>query len=156
MHADSFVVYVEAAIRGYAEDNIAAGRWPTVGAVERSRAEFEASLPQGLNTPDNYLFEILDDENGPTVGYAWYALQRKHGSCGAYIYDLEVKPEHRRKGHAYRALKAMEPLAVKAGATSIGLNVFASNVGAQALYRRLGYAPTNFNMYKALPDVSRP
>ncbi len=156
MQENAFDAYVEAAIRGYAKDNVEAGRWPAVGAVERSRTEFESLLPQGVKTPDNFLFEILGEENGPTVGYAWYALERKHGSCGAYIYDLEVKPEHRRKGHAYRALKAMEPLAVRAGATSIGLNVFASNVGAQALYRKLGYAPTNFNMYKPLPDGRSP
>jgi ribosomal protein S18 acetylase RimI-like enzyme len=153
MQAGTFAAYVGAAITGYAEENIAAGRWPPVGAVERSRAEFESLLPQGLGTPDNFLFEIVEEENGPIVGYVWYALERKHGSCGAYIYDLEVKPEKRRQGHAYRALKALEPLAVKAGATSIGLNVFASNVGAQALYRRLGYEPTNFNMYKPLPEA---
>lgn len=153
MTAESFTAYVEAAITSYAEDNVAAGRWPPVGAVERSRAEFETLLPHGLDTPDNFLFEILEHENGPLAGYVWYALERKHGSCGAYVYDLEIKPEHRRAGHAYRALKALEPLAAKAGATSIGLNVFAGNVGAQALYTKLGYAPTNFNMYKPLPGA---
>ena len=37
-----------------------------------------------------------------------------------------------------------------AGAATIGLNVFANNNGAQALYRKLGYVPTNFNMRKRL------
>ena len=153
MQADTFPAYVEAAITGYAEDNVLAGRWSPVGAMERSRADFESLLPHGLSTPDNFLFEILEDAGAQIVGYVWLALERKHGSCGAYIYDLEVKPEHRRQGHAYRALKALEPLAVKAGATSIGLNVFASNIGAQALYKNLGYAPTNLNMYKPLPET---
>ena len=153
MQSDTYPVYVEAAIKGYAEENVAAGRWPEVGAIERSREDFESLLPRGLETPENFLFEILEDENGPITGYVWYALERKHGSCGAYIYDLEVKPEHRRKGHAYRALKALELLAVTSGATSVGLNVFVNNIGARALYQKLGYAPTNFNMRKPLPKT---
>ena len=39
---------------------------------------------------------------------------------------------------------------VSAGASGIGLNVFAGNTGAQALYRKLGYVTTNFNMSKLL------
>src|SRR5258706_6564681 len=150
MQADTYPAYLESAIKGYAEENVAAGRWPQVGAIERSLENFESLLPDGLDTPDNFLFEILDDEGGLIVGYVWYKVERKHGSCSAYVYDLEVKPEHRRRGHAQRALKALELLATEFGATSIGLNVFANNNGAQALYQKLGYVPTNFNMGKSL------
>ena len=66
------------------------------------------------------------------------------------VYNIEIGAAHRRKGHAFRALQALEAMAVAAGATSIGLNVFAFNTGAQALYRKLGYATTNFNMRKRL------
>ena len=149
MQVETYSAYVESAIKGYAEENVAAGRWPRAGAIERSRENFESLLPRGLDTPDNFLFEILE-ERGLIAGYVWYALERKHGACGAYIYDLEVKPEHRRKGHAYRALKALELVAAEAGATSIGLNVFANNIVAQSLYQKLDYAPTNFNMRKPL------
>ena len=150
MRSDTYPAYVEAAIRSYADENVAAGRWPPVGAVERSREDFESLLPRGLDTPDNFLFEVVDGEEGPIVGYVWYALERKHGACGAYIYDLEIKPDHRRAGHAWRALQALELLAAESGASSIGLNVFANNAGAQALYRKLGYVPTNFSMRKPL------
>jgi ribosomal protein S18 acetylase RimI-like enzyme len=150
MQAGTYPVYLESAIKGYAEENVAAGRWPQVGAIERSREDFESLLPLGLDTPDNFLFEILDEDNGPIVGHVWYKLEQKHGSCSAYVYDLEVKPEHRRKGHAWRALKALELLATESGATSIGLNVFANNIGAQRLYQKLGYVPTNVNMSKSL------
>jgi ribosomal protein S18 acetylase RimI-like enzyme len=150
MQATTYPTYLEAAISGYARDNVAAGRWNPVGAVERSRDDFAALLPRGLDTPDNFLFEILENDGGAMVGFLWYAIERRHGSCAAYIYDLGVRPEHRRKGHARRALRALELMAADSGATSIGLNVFANNVGAQALYRELGYAPTNTNMHKSL------
>ena len=150
MQAATYPTYVEAAISGYAEDNVGAGRWARVGALERSRDDFASLLPRGLDTPDNFLFEILENDGGAIVGFLWYAIERKHGSCAAYIYDLEVRTEHRRKGHARRALHALELVAAESGATSIGLNVFANNVGAQALYQDLGYAPTNVNMHKSL------
>jgi ribosomal protein S18 acetylase RimI-like enzyme len=153
MQATTYPVYLEAAIKGYAEENVASGRWSQSGALERSREDFESLLPQGLDTPDNFLHEILDEDNGPISGYVWFALERKHGACTAYIYDLEVKPEVRRRGIAYRALQVVERLAAAAGATSIGLNVFANNIGAQALYQKLGYAPTNINMRKSLEEA---
>lgn len=156
MRVETYPAYAEAAVAGYAADNVAAGRWPLGGAVERSRQEFASLLPRGLETPDNLLFEILEDEGGPTVGFVWVALARRHGACTAYVYDLEVLPSHRRLGHAWRALQAVERLAIEAGATTIGLNVFASNVGAQALYRKLGYVPTNVNMVKPLDGRTLP
>jgi len=150
MRPDTYPAYVESSIEGYAQDNISSGRWPEAGALERSRREFDALLPAGLDTPDNFLFEILDEQEGQVVGFVWYAIERKKGPCSAYIYDLEIKIEHRRKGHALRALQALESIAAAAGANSMGLNVFANNLGAQELYNQLGYAPTNFNMRKPL------
>lgn len=150
MRAERYPAYLEAAIAGYAQENVAAGRWPDVGALERSRADFEALLPQGLATPGNHLYEIRATSDGDALGFVWLAIEHKHGAVSAYIYDLEVMPEFRRQGHAMRALRAVESIAAAAGATSIGLNVFANNREAQALYEKLGYAPTNINMYKSL------
>lgn len=150
MRGDRFASYARAAVAGYAEDNIAAGRWDQVAALERARADFEYLLPNGLDTPGNFLFEILEGDDGFVVGFAWLAIDQKHGPASAYLYDLGIHAAHRRKGHGMRALRALEDFAIGAGATSIGLNVFANNAGAQALYRKLGYTPTNFNMRKRL------
>jgi ribosomal protein S18 acetylase RimI-like enzyme len=139
-----------AAIVGYAQDNVSAGRWPEVGALERSREDFGSLLPQGLATSDHFLYEILAGAAGPAVGCLWVHIEYKHGAVSAYVYDLEIEPAFRRQGHAVRALQALEAIAAAAGADGIGLNVFADNVGAQALYRKLGYVPTNFNMHKRL------
>ena len=150
MRPATYPTYLEAAVTGYAEENVAAGRWPELGALARSREDFLSLLPGGLATPDNFLFEIAENETCPTIGFVWCALETKHGSCTAYIYDLEIAASHRRRGHARRALQLLESTAIAAGASSIGLNVFANNAGAQSLYRQLGYAPTNLNMRKML------
>lgn len=152
MRAETYGPYLEAEIAGYAHDNVASGRWPEDGALERSRAEFENLLPHGLATPDNYLFELHAPDGGPLVGFVWLAIERKLATTSAFVYDLEVKPEYRRQGHALRALVALEQFAKAQGASSIGLHVFAHNQPAQALYRRLGYQITGFNMLKLLED----
>lgn len=150
MRAEVFAAYLDSSVAGYAQDNIDAGRWPTEGALERSRADFDDSLPQGLATPDNYLFEIQDGEDGTTVGYLWFAVVVKHGLRSAYVYDLEVKSEHRRQGHARRAFQALEARVAALGLGSIGLHVFGHNPGAQLLYSQLGYTVTGINMIKQI------
>ncbi len=150
MSAEAYRDYLQAAVAGYAKDNVDAGRWPEAGAVARSQADFEVSLPQGLDTPNNYLFEIKAVESGPTVGFIWFAIEETHGLRHAFVYDLEVKPAYRRQGYAMSALEAIEPLARELGVSSIGLHVFAHNSGARALYAKLGFAVTSINMRKNL------
>ena len=150
MRPQAFSAYLEAAIAGYAEDNVASGRGPREGALERSRADFADSLPLGLATPDNFLFEIKAEDNGPTIGALWFAVEARHGMRGAFVYDLEIHAEWRRQGHAMRAFEALESLVAELGLSSIGLHVFGHNPGAQALYAKLGYGVTGVNMAKNL------
>lgn len=150
MRAELYAAYLKSAIAGYALDKVAAGSWPEAGAVERSRAEFLEQLPDGLATPDNFLYEILAEDGGPTVGYLWLAVQARNGLRGAYVYDVVVLQAYRRQGHARRAFRALEARVAEIGLGSIGLHVFGHNPGAQALYRQLGYAVTGINMLKRL------
>ena len=150
MRPEAYSAYLEAAIAAYADDNVASGRGPREGALERSRADFADSLPQGLATPDNYLFEIKTEDSGPTIGALWFAVEERHGMRGAFVYDLEIHAEWRRHGHATRAFEALESLVAELGLSSIGLHVFGHNPGAQALYTKLGYGVTGVNMAKNL------
>jgi ribosomal protein S18 acetylase RimI-like enzyme len=156
MREDVFAGYVESSVIGYAQENIAAGRWPVEGAIERSAAEFRDLLPLGLATPKNHLFEIKAGDNGTTVGFIWFAEEDRHGARGAYVYDIVVKEDFRRQGHAQRAFLALEPLVAELGLSSIGLHVFGHNAGAQALYAKLGYAVTGINMLKKLNAPTQP
>jgi ribosomal protein S18 acetylase RimI-like enzyme len=144
--------YREASARGYADDNVAAGRWPEEGALQRSYDSFDELLPQGTDTPDNYLFDIRDEAANAIVGVLWFAVVEKKGIKSAFVYDIEIWPEFRRQGHARRAFVALEALVAELGLTDIGLHVFGHNVGAQTLYRSLGYGITGINMLKRLGD----
>ena len=92
MRPERYAAYLEAAIAGYAQDNVSAGCWPEVGALERSREDFDSLLPQGLATPEHFLSEILADEGGPAVGCVWVHIEHKHGAVSAYVYDLVQHP----------------------------------------------------------------
>lgn len=150
MSAESYPQYLEMAIAGYAMDNVVAGRWRAGDAHALSQADFAESLPQGISTPDNHLFDIRDRDTGETVGYLWFAVVSQDGARAAYVYDIEIKPDYRRLGHARRAFAELERLVRGMALASIGLHVFAHNPGAQALYRSLGYGVTGHNMRKPL------
>ena len=150
MQAAAFAPYMQKSVAGYAEDNVTAGRWPREGALERSRAEFESLLPQGLETPDNHVFEIMATATGPVVGVIWFAVEAKHGLRSAYVYDVEIHQPFRRQGHALRAFQALESIVTALGLSAIGLHVFGHNPGAQALYAKLGYGVTGINIVKNL------
>jgi ribosomal protein S18 acetylase RimI-like enzyme len=151
MGDEGFAAFVETSLAGYAEDNVAAGRWTADEALDLSRAEFARLLPQGLATPSNHLYEIRDETGGRTVGFLWFATGAHGNLKSAYVYQLEVHPEFRRRGHARAAFEAMEAIVAAMGLSSIGLHVFGHAPGAQALYSSLGYQVTGINMQKRLP-----
>ncbi len=152
MNSNTFASYREAAVAGYAADNITSGRWPQEGARQRSYEDFDDSLPQGLATPQNYLYDIVSKSTGATVGVIWFAVVVKNGLKSAFVYDVEVKPAFRRHGYARAAFTTLEPLVKALGLSSIGLHVFGNNPGAQALYHSLGYGITGVNMLKRLGE----
>ena len=144
-----FAAFIETAVADYAADKVSSGQWAEAQSLELSRKNFEELLPQGLDTPENYLFDVLDDQ-GASVGTLWIGVKEYAGERAAYIYDIWISPPFRRRGHAKRALLAAEEEARKLGFSGIGLHVFGHNSGARALYEALGYCATNINMFKTL------
>ena len=124
-------------------------RWATEEAVERAKKEYEQLLPKGLQTENNFFFAVLND-SGKTVGSLWFVEAPRVGYRVAHVFDIFVKLEHRRQGHAIRALEALEVEAAARGLAGIALQVFGHNLSARSLYSKLGYSPTNINLYKPL------
>lgn len=149
MTEPEYLAYVEQAIPAYAADKVASGQWPPSEALERSRRSLDELLPRGRDTPDNHLFTLVD-ETGVAVGMLWIAALERAGLRIAYVYDVSVRPEQRRKGHAASAFAALEVKARELGLCGIALHVFGHNADAFALYTKLGYQATNINMFKPL------
>lgn len=71
------------------------------------------------------------------VGYGLVLFRR--GSRSARIYGLAVAPDVRGAGVGRRLVRACEAAAVARDCERVTLEVATRNVGAVALYRRLGY-----------------
>lgn len=152
MSQAAYLAFVEDSVPAYAADNVASGQWPQAHAVERSRKELDSLLPQGRATPDHHLFSIADDTHA-VVGMLWFAAMDRAGRRIAYVYNVSIDAGHRRQGHATRAFEALEHEVRRLGLSGIALHVFGHNLCAQALYAKLGYQPTNINLFKPVPAL---
>ncbi|MFN8473006.1 MAG: GNAT family N-acetyltransferase [Anaerolineae bacterium] len=153
MTQEQFDRYLDAAIAGYAEEKVQAGNWSAEDALARSRQEFLKLLPQGLATPNQHLFAIVDD-TGEQVGFLWFAVMQEATGPVAFVYDFGVDESQRRKGYGEQAFSAMEDEVRALGLHTIQLHVFGHNRPAIALYEKLGYAATNIMMSKTLEPAA--
>lgn len=134
----------------YAAANVSAGRWSAEEAEEKSAAQTEELLPQGVDTP-RVLVMIAENSDGERIGHVWVGLDRQGtASGGAWIYDIEVAENHRGKGYGRAILHAAEQETLKNGVNSIGLNVFGTNTVARSLYESAGYEITAQQMQKKI------
>ena len=138
--------FLEPAIAEYAHDHVQAGQWTAEEAVEKARNEFLALLPDGVKTPNHYLFTLVNEAQ-QNVGMLWFAMR---GQGEAFVYDVRVDDAFQRRGYGSQAFLELENKARDLGATRISLHVFGKNHGAIALYNKLGYEPTNILMAKTL------
>jgi ribosomal protein S18 acetylase RimI-like enzyme len=141
--------YLENAIREYADALVRAGNLQAEGALERSREEFAKLLPQGVETPKQYLYSIRV-ESGESIGILWFADRRETMEQGAFIYDFVIQPERRGRGYGAQAMRALEDKVRAIGLSRISLHVFGENHIARGLYTKMGYVETNVLMAKEL------
>ncbi|WP_421781870.1 GNAT family N-acetyltransferase [Kiloniella litopenaei] len=135
-------------IKAYAEDKAQSGYSPE-NALKLAKESYENGLPQGLNTPDNYIFTIQNATEQP-VGALWFAVKEHYGKKSAFIYDIEINPAERGKGLGKATMLSLETEVKKLGVNKIGLHVFAFNKTAHALYASLGYKTTDITMEKTI------
>lgn len=152
MNESAYPAFFDQAVNGYAEENVASGRWAAAEAVELARSETERLLPLGIATPDHHLYEIRPHADEQAVGFLWAAAMHRGTRKVAFVYQLHVFEPFRRQGHGRAALVEFERMATEMGFHGIALNVFGSNAAAQALYRSLGFITTSISMHK---DLSR-
>jgi ribosomal protein S18 acetylase RimI-like enzyme len=148
--------------RGFAAQQVAAGLAAEPQASALAEKVFAGLLPEGLATPGHLLWS-LQRPQGPTtattattVGHLWLLLRPLGDGTEAYVMDLEVLPEARRRGLARAAMLAAEQAARDLGATEMRLNVFAHNVPAVRLYDGLGYRASLLTLTARLPASSGP
>jgi GNAT superfamily N-acetyltransferase len=135
MTPEQFDAFVGAQGASYAETLVEAGLSPEA-AAERSRTQMAALLPSGLDSPGMEFFHgwVADT----VVGAVWLNVDQPM----AFVYDVEVVESERRKGYGAAMMNAAALWSREHDHPVLGLNVFAHNPGAKALYDKLGYRVT--------------
>jgi ribosomal protein S18 acetylase RimI-like enzyme len=137
MTDEEYVGYRAHLVTGYADDMVQLGAFPdpadALAASEQSTREL---LPDGLDSAGQHLWTAYD--GGAAVGILWVHVD----GARAFIYDIEVHADQRRRGYGREVLDAGALAAIDLGADVLGLNVFGHNPGAQVLYERAGYEIT--------------
>jgi ribosomal protein S18 acetylase RimI-like enzyme len=115
-------------------------------ALRTTRAQHEALLPQGLNTPCHYFFTIEDENLGQPVGYVWFTCRPP--SEELFLYHIRINEAERRKGYGRSALAAIDARAKELGCRAVWLNVMAHNPSAVEFYKAQGYRIAAMHMSK--------
>ena len=148
----AFEEYVATSIQHYADEHVRSGRWSPDTASAQAEKEFAELLPDGTQTPGQYLLTLLDETTGQEIGMLWYGIREQAGVREAWIWDVNVAPPFRRQGYGRQAMAVLEQHVRERRLARISLHVFGHNAAARALYERMGYSPTNIVMSKTLPD----
>jgi ribosomal protein S18 acetylase RimI-like enzyme len=146
MQQSDFEPYLERGIHEYAADHVRNGNWTAEEALEKSRKQFEELLPEGVNSKDQFLYSIVDEETSNKMGLLWVQVR----SQNAFIYDFIIDEEFRGKGFGKQALTAMDEELKSMNVKSVGLHVFGDNHNAQELYKKMGFLITGMHMKKKL------
>ncbi len=144
MTKKNFDKYLDIAIPEYANDKVAAGTWKKSEAINLAKDSYAKLLPNGVDTPDNFLFSITI--NSELIGMIWV----KNIDKKLFIYDFMINEEHRGQGHGKNSLSLLEIWASEHGIKEIGLHVFAHNKSAYALYKKMGYVETDITMVRKI------
>lgn len=153
MTVDEFDVFLARSVRGFAAEQVVSGKWSAEEAEARAVEQTNLLLPQGLDTPGMLLL-VAENIDGIKIGHLWVTLQATPGSgVGAWIYYIEIEPEHRGKGYGSALMLAAEQEVALHGVSTIGMNVFGWNSIARSLYEKAGYQIMTMQLRKEITTL---
>jgi ribosomal protein S18 acetylase RimI-like enzyme len=138
MTAEDFDIWFTHSLNSQAEDRA----WASGRSVADERADLEGLIPQLLpcgRATAGHDFYVAQNASGDPVGFLWLGVLPGRPLSEKFLFDIRVRPEHRRRGYGRRMLTLAMERAHRKGATAITLNVRSDNAPALALYRQLGF-----------------
>ena len=148
MAQEDFAAYLERSVREYAAEHVKTGNWKESESLEKSRAEFDKLLPNGLQSKDEFVYSIVDESTGRKMGILWVEIKMDETPRRAFGYDFWIAEEFRGKGFGKQALMALDEILKSKDVEFMGLHVFGHNTNAFELYKKMGFEITNVQMKK--------
>ena len=150
MREDAYDPFMELSMQDQAEGHVREGRWTSEEAAANMLKLQAQFLPQGLKTPGHFFYTLETDVAKEKVGSLWFTLEEHEGEKAIFVMDIQIDPQHRRKGYGTEAFLLMEEKAREMGIHIITLHVFSDNTSAKAMYEKLGYIGPSNLMIKRL------
>ncbi|QMU69188.1 GNAT family N-acetyltransferase [Streptacidiphilus sp. P02-A3a] len=142
--------WYRAEARRVAESEVGEGLSPEQARARAERALRQA-LPYGPRTPFTVVRQLR--AAGRAVGSIWLNTRTDstpEAPRPPWVYSVQVEPEHRGHGHGRSLMLLAERECLDVGVRRLGLNVYADNAPANALYRALDYRTTRHILFKQL------
>ncbi|WED68780.2 GNAT family N-acetyltransferase [Pectobacterium colocasium] len=146
MSAGEFAAYRQCFILEYAQDLQDSRGYDAEKARAIATQSIDIALPQGPDTAKNTLWCIHTDNTELVIGYLWVVFNQQ----SAWVSDFFLLPAWRGLGLGKASLLEMEAAVAAVGINEIGLRVAVNNQSAKALYEKIGFQTTGFNMNKIL------
>jgi GNAT superfamily N-acetyltransferase len=146
MNEDEFPAWLDLRVTLDAQYKVESEGYSPQEAEELVREEYAELLPEGVATPRQHLYHIVDQATGCQVGAIWFDIAPHIHR--AFVMDFLIYQPFRRRGYGTQALLALEDLVRERGYYAIGLHVLGDNTPARRLYDKMGYVQTN--LYAAL------
>jgi ribosomal protein S18 acetylase RimI-like enzyme len=152
MTETQFQSYLGTAVEDYAQEHLKSGDCAPEDALRLAQEDYEKLLPDGLQSKDHFLYSIRDDalDGNQTIGMVWLGIIARRAGKSAFVYDISVREDLRRKGYGRKVIEKVEELVLEKGFNTVGLHVFGHNHAARALYEKMGYQITGIGMTKTL------
>lgn len=122
MTEEEFPAYAQWSVKGYADYLLYKAEKSKKKALAASQEEFNDVYPDGTKTKDTYLY-VVQNEANEDIGVIAYQKSPYSENC-AFITELVIHPEYRRKGYAQSALQFAQADAKEKGFITMALNVF--------------------------------
>jgi ribosomal protein S18 acetylase RimI-like enzyme len=135
MSQQEFDTFLDGSAESYILELTSAGMTPE-SAREMGEQQLAELIPAGLASPGALFHTAWVGDTA--IGSLWLSTDRPM----AFVYDIVVDESQRRRGYGEAMMNAGARLCRDLGHPALGLNVFAHNPGARALYDKLGYRVT--------------
>jgi ribosomal protein S18 acetylase RimI-like enzyme len=144
MNDEDFQRFIDTASVNFANDKVKNGSWKQEAALEQSLAAFRRLLPDGVQTENHFLKNIVLDNQ--IIGYLWYEIKKQEDSKHVYLFEILVSPQLRGQGYGTEALELFIQEVKEKGIEDIWLHMFGHNQGALKLYQQIGFEITDYNL----------
>jgi len=134
-------LFLEEELANYASEQEREAGWPPEESLARARTELGPILERRLSeAPErgHRLWSALD-RTGEPVGWLWVTPAEAGDDRAAFLYQITVAEQYRRRGFGRAMLRALEDLLARDGLEELRLNVMVANEPARRLYAAAGY-----------------